>query len=78
LRNGLAPSRCGSSVILLCAFLVGPIVVFLAISVSEAAFASLPDQGMGLQWFRNLFASGAWSSAFMNRLLIGVCAALEL
>jgi putative spermidine/putrescine transport system permease protein len=53
-------------------FLVLPITVVFAVSVTDRSYLSLPQDGMSLQYFRNLATSAAWLSSILHSLIIAV------
>lgn len=53
-------------------FLVLPISIVFAVSVTDRAYLSLPQSGMSLQYYRNLLTSQEWLSSILHSLIIAV------
>ncbi|MGL4290919.1 MAG: ABC transporter permease [Phreatobacter sp.] len=53
-------------------FLVLPISIVFAVSVTDRTYLSLPQDGMSLQYFRNLLTSREWLSSILHSLIIAV------
>jgi putative spermidine/putrescine transport system permease protein len=53
-------------------FLVLPILVIFPVSVTDQRFLSMPQQGISLQHYANLFTSPEWLSSIGQSLVIGV------
>lgn len=62
--------------VLICIYLVGPILIFVPLSFSEQALFSYPIHSFGLRWYRALFASTDWSRAFANSLFVALLSSL--
>jgi len=54
------------------AFLVAPVVVVVATSVSATNTVAFPPEGLSLRWYGALFASEQWMRAIRNSLLVAV------
>lgn len=57
--------------IIIC-FLVLPISIVFAVSVTDQPYLSLPRDGVSLQYFANLMTSQAWLSSIGHSLIIAV------
>ncbi|CEJ10244.1 Inner membrane ABC transporter permease protein YdcV [bacterium YEK0313] len=57
--------------IIIC-FLVLPISIVFAVSVTDQPYLSLPREGVSLQYFANLMTSQAWLSSIGHSLIIAV------
>lgn len=57
--------------IIIC-FLVLPISIVFAVSVTDQPYLSLPREGVSLQYFANLATSRAWLSSIGHSLIIAV------
>ena len=57
--------------IIIC-FLVLPISIVFAVSVTDQPYLSLPREGVSLQYFANLMTSRAWLSSIGHSLVIAV------
>ncbi|MBN8942964.1 MAG: ABC transporter permease [Rhizobiales bacterium] len=53
-------------------FLVLPISIVFAVSVTDRHYLSLPQNGVSLQYFRNLLTSQEWLSSILHSLIIAV------
>jgi len=53
-------------------FLVLPITVVFAVSVTDRSYLSLPQDGISFQYYRNLFTSGPWLGSILQSLVIAV------
>lgn len=53
-------------------FLVLPISIVFAVSVTDRTYLSLPQSGMSLQYYRNLLTSPEWLSSILHSLIIAV------
>jgi putative spermidine/putrescine transport system permease protein len=53
-------------------FLVLPILVIFPVSVTDQRFLSMPQQGISLQHYANLFTSPEWLSSIGQSLVIGI------
>ncbi len=57
-------------------FLLAPVVVVAATSLSDANTVAFPPSGLSLRWYGALLASGPWIEATRNSLLIATGTAL--
>src|SRR5262249_14625016 len=55
---------------LLLVFLVAPMIIVVIISFSSAPFLTFPPPGFSMQWYRNLFADGAWADSLTTSVEI--------
>jgi putative spermidine/putrescine transport system permease protein len=51
-------------------FLVLPITIVFAVSLTDRSYLSLPQHGPSLQYYQNLLTSQAWLSSIMHSLII--------
>ena len=56
-------------------FLVLPITIVLPVSLTDRRYLSLPQDGISLRHYANLFTSQAWLSSIAQSFFIGVVAA---
>ena len=54
-------------------FLVLPITIVFAVSVTDQPYLSLPRNGLSVQYYHNLLTSRAWLSSIVHSLIIAVC-----
>lgn len=57
-------------------FLLGPIVIVAAVSVSDSAVVQFPPQGFTLDWFGEAVGRTAFREAFLTSLLVGAVATI--
>jgi len=57
-------------------FLVGPMLVVIPMSFTEARILSWPPRGFSLQWYQQLFDEPRWSRGFVNSVQVAVLTAL--
>jgi len=57
-------------------FLVGPMLVVIPMSFTEAHILSWPPRGFSLQWYQQLFDEPRWSRGFVNSVQVAVLTAL--
>ena len=57
-------------------FLVGPMLVVVPMSFTEARILSWPPTGFSLQWYEKMLADPQWSRGFTNSLQAAVLTAL--
>lgn len=57
-------------------FLVLPITIVFAVSVTDRPYLSLPRDGVSLQYYRNLLTSQAWLSSILHSLIIAVASTI--
>jgi putative spermidine/putrescine transport system permease protein len=57
-------------------FLVGPMLVVIPMSFTEARILSWPPRGFSLQWYAEMFEDAQWSRAFVNSLQVAVFTAV--
>ncbi len=71
----LHPSRLtrGGGWLVIC-FLVLPIAVVVPVSLTDQSYLSLPQDGLSLHYYANLFTSPEWLSSIAQSLVIAVCA----
>jgi putative spermidine/putrescine transport system permease protein len=55
-------------------FLLLPIMVIVPISLTDRSYLSLPEAGLSLQYFVNLFTNPDWLSSFGQSFFVAVCA----
>ena len=55
-------------------FLVLPITIVFAVSVTDRNYLSLPEAGISFQYYRNLFTSGPWLGSIFQSMIIAVAA----
>jgi putative spermidine/putrescine transport system permease protein len=60
--------------VLVCCYLVLPILAFVPLSFSAGSFFHYPLPGVSLRWYEDFFTSSAWLNAFRNTLVIGSAA----
>ncbi|WP_174219249.1 ABC transporter permease [Microvirga sp. 17 mud 1-3] len=58
-------------------FLVLPITIVFAVSVTDRHYLSLPEHGISFQYYRNLFTSGPWLSSIAQSFVIA-CASTAI
>lgn len=51
-------------------FLVLPITVVFAVSVTDRHYLSLPENGISFQYYRNLLTSGPWLSSILQSFVV--------
>jgi putative spermidine/putrescine transport system permease protein len=56
-------------------FLVGPMLVVIPMSFTEARILSWPPRGFSLQWYQQLFDEPRWSRGFVNSVQVAVLTA---
>jgi len=61
---------------LLCALLIAPILIVLALSFSGEALLQFPPRSWSWRWYADFFADARWRSALVNSLVIGLGACL--
>lgn len=54
------------------AYLILPSLIILPLSFSSESFLSFPPPGYSLKWYQQLFATGAYGTAILNSLIIGL------
>ncbi|MGE0006478.1 MAG: ABC transporter permease [Parvibaculaceae bacterium] len=59
-------------VVLVCIFLVAPIIVVIPLSFNSEPYFTFPMPGYSLRWYEQLFASESWRRAAYNSLVVGV------
>src|SRR5262245_8421656 len=57
-------------------FLVGPMLVIIPMSFTEAKILSWPPQGFSLQWYEHMLEDAQWSRGFVNSLQVAVLTAV--
>ncbi|MDQ8731485.1 ABC transporter permease [Bradyrhizobium sp. LHD-71] len=55
---------------LIICFLVLPITIVFAVSVTDRPYLSLPHDGLSLQYYRSLLTSRAWHTSILHSLVI--------
>lgn len=58
--------------VLLCIFLVGPMIVVIIVSFSSSKFLTFPPPGFSLQWYEALLANPQWVRSFWVSIQIMV------
>jgi len=58
--------------VLVCLFLVTPILAIIPLSFSAGAFLHYPLPGLSLRWYAEFFGSEFWLPALWNSLIVGV------
>jgi len=61
---------------LLCAVLIAPILIVVALSFSDEALLQFPPRAWSLRWYAEFFVDARWRSALVNSLVIGLGACL--
>lgn len=62
--------------VLFCIFLIGPIIVFIPMSLNDVALLHYPIEHMSLRWYWDLVHSTEWHNALINSLLVAASATL--
>lgn len=57
-------------------FIVIPIVIIAAVSVTSGRFLSFPPQGFSLEWYSQILTSTGWQVAILNSLAIATGASI--
>jgi putative spermidine/putrescine transport system permease protein len=57
-------------------YLLFPVIVVVAISLSSATYLNFPPPGFSLQWYQKLLNDPEWLSAFWVTIRVGVLASL--
>jgi putative spermidine/putrescine transport system permease protein len=57
-------------------FLVGPMLVVIPLSFTEARILSWPPRGFSLQWYTEMFQDPQWSRGFVNSLQVALLTAV--
>jgi putative spermidine/putrescine transport system permease protein len=60
--------------LLVCLFLVAPILIFIPLSFSTGTFFHYPIPGYGWRWYSDLFTSPFWLSSLVNSVIVGAAA----
>ncbi|MBN9451320.1 MAG: ABC transporter permease [Bosea sp.] len=55
---------------LIVCFLVLPITIVFAVSVTDKHYLSLPEQGISFQYYEKLFTSGPWMTSILQSFVI--------
>jgi putative spermidine/putrescine transport system permease protein len=58
--------------VLLCIFLLGPLVVVVIVSFSSARYLTFPPPGLSFQWYEKLFGDPNWAASFWASVKIMV------
>jgi len=75
-RRGWRPFRVvlGAYAVLVCAFLVLPLVVVVPISFSSSSYLQFPPPGWSLRWYRAYLDDPVWIAATLRSFQVGVAA----
>jgi putative spermidine/putrescine transport system permease protein len=57
-------------------FLVGPMLVVIPMSFTEAKILSWPPQGFSLQWYEQMIGEPRWSRGFLNSVQVALLTSL--
>jgi len=61
----------GTSVALILAYLIFPIIVVVGISFNATTALRFPPNGWSLRWYEQLFSSSEWTGSFLISLQVG-------
>jgi putative spermidine/putrescine transport system permease protein len=53
-------------------FLVAPMLVVVPVSLTDTRYLALPERGLSLQYYANLFGNDVWLSAIAQSLVVAV------
>ncbi len=57
-------------------FLVGPMLIIVPMSFTEARILSWPPEGFSLRWYEKMLADPQWSRGFVNSAIVAVVTAV--
>lgn len=59
-------------------FLVLPITIVFAVSLTDRPYLSLPRDGVSLQYYHNLLTSQAWLTSILHSLVIAILSLIHI
>ena len=62
----------GLFLIIVLAFVLGPLIVVVGVSFTAGDFVSFPPQGLSLRWYEHVLSSGVYTSAAYTSLKLAV------
>jgi putative spermidine/putrescine transport system permease protein len=67
--HGLLVACC----LLVCIFLVAPIIVIIPLSFNASPFFTLPIEAFSWRWYESFFSSETWRAAIRNSVVVACC-----
>lgn len=61
--------------ILICVYLLLPVLVIIPMSWSESMYLEFPPEGFTMQWYEKFFGDGAWMASLLSSLRVGLLSA---
>jgi putative spermidine/putrescine transport system permease protein len=62
----------GAWTALICVFMLGPLVVMFAISVTASGYISLPYEGVSLRWYQDMLRQSVFIDAAINSVVLAL------